>query len=173
MVPQSFDLEDRFLLQPFGKLRLIGIDAAAHGKILPHQNALSVTEIEKFIRFIHIAAPAAHHIAPNIVQKLQCFGQSGLIVIMQCIQRHPVGAQDEYFFAVDTEAECTVSIGIGNICMLQLHSADAVGKCICIANLSVVQKRYRHIVQVLRACVFGPPKLTRRDLKKQLGRGMP
>ena len=74
MITQSFDLEDSFFLQPFGKLRLVGIDAAAHGKILPNQNAFSVTEIKKRIRFIYIAAPAAHHIAADVIQQLQRFG---------------------------------------------------------------------------------------------------
>ena len=42
---------------------VLGIGRTGHRKVLPHHDPAPVTQIEELVILVHVAAPAAHHIA--------------------------------------------------------------------------------------------------------------
>ena len=82
MTAQFFD--NRFdLVRDFPlKFLILRIGRAAHGEVLPDQNAVTVAEVEKCVILVHTAAPAAHHVAVGFPQKrkrlIQPLGVAGM-----------------------------------------------------------------------------------------------
>ena len=67
VVTQPLHLARRLSSDAPQQLLRLGIHRTAQGKILPHQNTVLIAEIVKHIIFVGIAAPAAHHVAADLV----------------------------------------------------------------------------------------------------------
>ena len=159
MTAQFFD--DRFdLVRNFPlKFLILRIGRAAHGEVLPDQNAVTVAEVEKCVILVHTAAPAAHHVAVGFPQKRKRLIQPLGVAGMEGVQRHPVRPADVGLFAVDKEAELPASLRISRIRADQAHRAYAEGKAPLVHDLAAIGQRCAHIVERGLAQIARPPEL--------------
>ena len=72
---------------------------------MPDENAIFIAEVKQAVVFIHTSAPAANHVAVEVVCHVNHFLVVLFVTAVQAVNRHPVGSVNEYALAVDIERE--------------------------------------------------------------------
>ena len=146
----------------------LGIGGAAHGKILPHCDAVGVAEVKKCMVLIDVSAPAPDHVAAAFVQKGQGPGQPLPIPGMKGVQRHPVGPHDEHRLSVYVEPELPAAVSVGQSRALQPDRADAQPNLPAVDFLISMKQLHPNAVQIGLPHIFRPPQLRGIDVDFRL-----
>ncbi len=103
----------------------LGVEGAAHREVLPYQDALGVAYLEELVVLIHVAAPAADHVAVHVHGHLQHVLHLCRVAAVQGVDGHPVGAVDEDVLAVHHEVELARLLRQVHVREVELHGAQS------------------------------------------------
>jgi len=81
------------------------IARAGEREVLPDQDALLVAEVEEAVALVCIAAPAAHHVAADVIEQRNGAVDPFGVAAVEGVERHPVRALDHDRLAVDVDDE--------------------------------------------------------------------
>ena len=101
VVPKSEDVFSRFFFHVGGKLIVVGDHGTSKHEILPNQQAVSVTSIEKAIGWINASAPNANHVHVGCEAILDQAGPAVATVYIVKIRWNHVGASCKDAFPID------------------------------------------------------------------------
>ena len=104
---------------------VLGIGVAGEGEVLPDHDAVAVAEFIEAVVLIHVAAPAAYHVAVQVRAERDGLVHPLRVAAVEGVQRHPVGAVDEDGLPVDDEAEAPGRLREVDFVEIELHLADA------------------------------------------------
>jgi len=111
MVAQPPDHGLRLIAHPFKKGVVLRIPATREHKVLPDQYAFLVAEVEKGMVFVHVAAPAANHVASKIFRQGDGLGQAAGVPAVERVQGDPIRAAHHDGLIINAKHEMAVRIG--------------------------------------------------------------
>ena len=132
---------------------------------------MGVAEVEEGVILVDVSAPTADDVAAQLIQHLQCLGETLGVAGVEGVQGHPVTTHGEHGLVIDEEAELTLLPREGGA--IQLHGADARLQLAGIRDDVAATQGDGDVVQVGQTCVLGVPQVGAVNGDEDIPAGMP